>query len=61
MGRLMAREVELQSALQELTDFIEGDMGGQMVKITDTRLLLLPPGSRGIRGVEMEAFARFRR
>ena len=37
--------------------FIEGDLGGQIIQLTDTRLMLLPPGCRGLKGVEMEAFA----
>ena len=32
-------------------------MGGQIIQITDTRIMLLPPGCRGLKGVEMEAFA----
>ena len=37
--------------------FVEGDAQGQIIRITDTRLLLLPQGCRGIRGTEMEGFA----
>ena len=40
-----------------LYQFIEGDAQGQIIRITDTRLLLLPQGCRGIRGTEMEGFA----
>ena len=36
---------------------METDLGGQIIRLTDTRLMLLPPGCRGIRGVESEAFA----
>jgi hypothetical protein len=43
--------------LSTLTEFIEGDVQGQIIRITDTRLLLLPQGCRGIRGTEMEGFA----
>ena len=57
MNRLIKREVEFSSAVNQLHTFIEGDLGGQIIQITDTRLMLLPPGCRGVRGVEMEAFA----
>ncbi len=57
MGRLIKRETEFSAALDELHTFIEGDLGGQIIQITDTRLMLLPPGCRGLKGVETEAFA----
>ena len=57
MGRLIKRDTEFSTALEELHTFIEGDLGGQIIQITDTRLMLLPPGCRGLKGVEMEAFA----
>lgn len=57
MGRLIKRNTEFSTALDELHTFIEGDLGGQIIQITDTRLMLLPPGCRGLKGVEMEAFA----
>ena len=57
MNRLIKREGEFSSAVNQLHTFIEGDLGGQIIQITDTRLMLLPPGCRGVRGVEMEAFA----
>jgi len=57
MGRLIKRDTEFSTALDKLHTFIEGDLGGQIIQITDTRLMLLPPGCRGLKGVEMEAFA----
>jgi hypothetical protein len=57
MKRMMAQKTEFNLALSTLTEFIEGDVQGQIIRITDTRLLLLPQGCRGIRGTEMEGFA----
>ncbi|MCS5536476.1 MAG: hypothetical protein NZ770_00080 [Candidatus Poseidoniaceae archaeon] len=57
MGRMMQREVEFETALNQLHIFIENDLKGQIVQLTASRLLLLPPGCRGIRGVDDEAFA----
>jgi len=55
MERLMARDVELQTALKQLSTFVESDIGGQIVKVTESRLMLLPPGCKGLRGVEVES------
>ena len=57
MGRLIKRDTEFNAALDAMHTFIEGDLGGQVIQLTDTRLMLLPPGCRGLKGVEMEAFA----
>lgn len=57
MGRLIKRDTEFGAALDAMHTFIEGDLGGQIIQLTDTRLMLLPPGCRGLKGVEMEAFA----
>lgn len=57
MSRLMKRDVEFTTALTQLNQFIEGDLGGQIIQITDSRLMFLPPGCRGVKGVDTEAFA----
>ncbi len=57
MGRLIKRDTEFSAALDAMHTFIEGDLGGQIIQLTDTRLMLLPPGCRGLKGVDMEAFA----
>ena len=57
MKRMMKRTTEFNQALSMLYQFIEGDAQGQIIRITDTRLLLLPQGCRGIKGTEMEGFA----
>jgi len=57
MKRMMAQKTEFNLSLSTLAEFIEGDVQGQIIRITDTRLLLLPQGCRGIRGTEMEGFA----
>ena len=57
MKRMMKRKTEFNQAISMLSQFIEGDVQGQIIRITDTRLLLLPQGCRGIKGTEMESFA----
>ena len=56
LSRIITRETEFAIAIDSLSTFIEGDIGGQIIQLTDSRLLLLPPGCRGIRGVETESF-----
>ncbi len=57
MERLLNRDLELQTAIERLNQFVETDLGGQIIMLTESRLMLLPPGCRGIRGLESEAFA----
>ena len=57
MEKMMNRELECQTAIERLNLFIETDLGGQIIRLTDSRLMLLPPGCRGIRGLEDEAFS----
>ena len=57
MEKMMNRKLELQTAIEKLNKFIESDVGGQIIRLTETRLMLLPPGCRGVKGVESEAFA----
>ena len=57
MEKMMNRKLELQTAIKKLNKFIESDLGGQIIRLTETRLMLLPPGCRGVKGVESEAFA----
>ncbi len=57
MDKMLNRELELQTAVDRLYLFVETDLGGQIIRLTESRLMLLPPGCRGIRGVESEAFS----
>lgn len=57
MEKLMTRELELQTAIERLNTFVESDLGGQIIRLTESRLMLLPPGCRGVRGVDAEAFS----
>jgi hypothetical protein len=57
MKRLIKRKTEFAQALNNLHTFIEGDLQGQIIQMTETRLMLLPEGCRGLKGTEMEGFA----
>ena len=41
MKRMMKRKTEFNQAISMLSQFVEGDVQGQIIRITDTRLLLL--------------------
>ncbi len=54
MRRLMNRGTEFKEAIARLQTFIESDLGGEIVQLGDSRILLLPPSFRGVSGVEAE-------
>ena len=49
---LFGRRNDFNEALDQLALFVVEDMGGRLLQLTDTRVLILPPGIEGIRGVE---------
>lgn len=49
---LFGRRDAFRAALDHLSLFVEDDMGGRLLQLTDTRILVLPPGIEGVRGVE---------
>ena len=42
MSRMLSRELELQTAVERLRGFVEDDLCGEVVRLGDSRLLLLP-------------------
>ena len=42
MSRLLGRELELQTAVERIRSFVEEDLSGEVVRLGDSRLLLLP-------------------
>ena len=49
MTGLMTRDMELQLAVGRIQEFVEGDMRGQLVRLGNSRLLLLPPNFESAR------------
>ena len=43
MSGLMERDMELQLAVGKIQEFVEDDINGQLVRLGNARLLLLPP------------------
>jgi len=49
MTGLMSRDMELRLAVGKIQDFVEGDMNGQLVRLGNSRLLLIPPTFESVR------------
>ena len=43
MTGLLERDMELNLAVNKIQDFVERDLNGQVVRLGQSRLLLLPP------------------
>ena len=56
LGNILDRGFEFETAIERISNFIVGDMGGSLVQLGEDRLLLLPPGVSGIAGLEKESF-----
>lgn len=56
LRRIIDRDFELTTAIEQLSNFVEGDLGGQLVQLGEERILLLPPGFRGMSGLEAESY-----
>ena len=59
LRRIIDRDFELTTAVEQLSTFVEGDLGGQLVQLGEERILLLPPGFRGMAGLEAESFESY--
>ena len=53
---ILDRGFEFGTAIEHITTFVEGDLGGSLVQLGDNRILLLPGGVRGVTGLEDESF-----
>jgi SepF-like predicted cell division protein (DUF552 family) len=52
LAPLFGRRDDFRTALDHLSVFVEDDLGGRLLQLTDTRILVLPKGVEGVRGVE---------
>ena len=52
MSNLLTRELELQTAVERIRDFVEDDISGEVVRLGDTRLLLLPNDFESVKDPE---------
>jgi len=59
MSNLLTRELELQTAVERIRDFVEDDISGEVVRLGDTRLLLLPNDFESVKGPERGSTAYY--
>lgn len=52
VGALFGHPDVFHEAILQLKRFVEGDLDGRLLQLTDTRVLVLPPGIEGLRGVD---------
>lgn len=59
MSNLLTRELELQTTVERIRDFVEDDISGEVVRLGDTRLLLLPNDFESVKGPERGSTAYY--
>ena len=59
MSNLLTRELELQTTVERIRDFVEDDISGEVVRLGDTRLLLLPNDFESVNGPERGSSAYY--
>ena len=53
---ILSEDEILSEIVTRLNQFIIEDMGGEILQLSETRLLILPPSCKGMKGLEDEAF-----
>ncbi|MDP6856568.1 MAG: hypothetical protein QGH13_03440 [Candidatus Thalassarchaeaceae archaeon] len=50
--RLMGRQTEFNAVIERLAAFVERDLGGELVQMGETRILILPPSVRATEKID---------
>ncbi|MBJ99421.1 MAG: hypothetical protein CMB48_00140 [Euryarchaeota archaeon] len=53
---ILSEDEILSEIVIKLNQFIIEDLGGEILQLSETRLLILPPSCKGMKGLEDEAF-----
>ena len=53
---ILSEDEILSEIVSRLNQFIIEDMGGEILQLSETRLLILPPSCKGMKGLENEVF-----
>jgi len=53
---ILAEDEVLSKIVHKLNEFIIADLGGEILQLSETRLLILPPSCKGMKGLTDEAF-----
>ena len=56
LGSMISRQSEFDAAINTTITICIEDVGGKILQIGDSRILLLPSGCTGISGLEDESF-----
>ena len=55
---ILSEDEVLSQIVNRLNEFIIHDLGGEILQLSETRLLVLPPSCKGMKGLEDEAFVK---
>jgi len=53
---ILSEDEILSQIVNKLNEFIINDIGGEILQLSETRLLVLPPSCKGMKGLADEAF-----
>jgi SepF-like predicted cell division protein (DUF552 family) len=53
---ILSEDNTLSEIISKLNQFVIEDLGGEILQLSETRLLILPPSCKGMKGLEDEAF-----
>ncbi len=53
---ILSEDEILSQIVNKLNEFIINDLGGEILQLSETRLLVLPPSCKGMKGLTDEAF-----
>ena len=56
LEQIITNESELNDAISIFSTFVQEDIGGQILQLTKSKILLLPPECQGLAGIEKEIF-----
>mgnify|MGYP001215453689 CR=1 FL=1 len=56
LEEIIANESELNDTISVFSTFVQEDIGGQILQLTKSKILLLPPECQGLAGIEEELF-----
>ena len=55
---ILSEDEVLAQIVDKLNEFIIHDLGGEILQLSETRLLVLPPSCKGMKGLADEAFVK---
>mgnify|MGYP001213824443 CR=1 FL=1 len=56
LEQIITKESELNETISSFSTFVQEDIGGQILQLTKSKILLLPSECKGVAGIENEIF-----